>query len=158
MADARTEEGGVDRAGDRKEASSKTPDDGRRGRVAGGGVRLLSSLKVSQNSFPLEWRIACCLKLLERPEDRSTMASSSGMPPSESCAIGPRLGEDCVVVVADTEGYLVGSSSMSLSRARRTTSASRRDSVSTGASSSAKAARMRAKPFVFGYVDVELAM
>ena len=127
------------------------PDDEPRGRNAGGGVRLLSSENVSQNSFPLELRMACCLKLLERIDDSSTIISSSGMPPKESCVIGPRLGEDCVVVVADIEGCRVGSRSMSLSRVRRTTSASRRNSVSTGALSSARAARIRAKPFVFGF-------
>jgi hypothetical protein len=114
-------------------------------------VRPLSSLKVSQNSLPLELRMACCLKLLERLDDTSAIISSSGMPPRESWVIGPRLGEDCVVVVADNEGCRVGSRSISLARVRRTTSASRRNSVSTGASSSARAARIRAKPFVFGY-------
>lgn len=43
-----------------------------------------------------------------------------------------------------------GSSSISLSRVRRTTSASRRTSVSTGALSSARAALILANPFVFG--------
>jgi hypothetical protein len=56
-----------------------------------------------------------------------------------------------VVVVADIEGCRIGSRSKLLSRVKRTISASRRNSVSTGASSSAKAARMRAKPFVFGW-------
>jgi hypothetical protein len=76
------------------ELSSLTPDVEPRWRKLGGGVRLLSSLKVSQNSFPLEFRMACRLKLLERPDDKSAMISSSGMPPSESCVIGPRLGEE----------------------------------------------------------------
>jgi hypothetical protein len=142
--------GGVDIDGESKDRSSLIPDEEPRGRNIGGGVRFFSSVKVSQNSLPLELRMACCLKLLERPEATSTIMSSSGMPSSESCVTGPKLGEECAVV--DSEGCRVGSRSISLSRVRRTTSASRRTSVSMGVLSSARAARMRAKPFVFGYL------
>jgi hypothetical protein len=103
--------------------------------------------------LPFEFRIACCLKLLERPEATSSIISSSNMPPKESCVTGPRFGEEWVVVVVDMEGRRVGSRSISLSRVRRTTSASRRTSVSIGVLSSASAARIRAKPFVFGYIE-----
>lgn len=136
--------------GESKHISSLIPEEDPRGRKDGGGVRLLSSVKVSQNSFPLELRMACCLKLLESPEVASAIISSSGMPSKESCVVGPRLGEECVVFVVDTDGCRVGSKSMSLSRVCRTTSASRRTSVSTGALSSASANRIRANPFVLG--------
>jgi hypothetical protein len=144
--------GGVERDGESKDISSLIPDDEPRGRKGGGGVRLLSSVKVSQNSLPFEFRMACCLKLLESPALASSIISSSNMPPSESCVTGPKLGDEWVVVVVDMEGRRVGSSSISLSRVRRTTSASRRTSVSTGVLSSARAARIRAKPFVLGYM------
>jgi len=130
--------GGVERDGESKDISSLIPDDEPRGRNGGGGVRLLSSVKVSQNSLPFELA--------------SSIISSSNMPPSESCVTGPKLGDEWVVVVVDMEGRRVGSSSISLSRVRRTTSASRRTSVSTGVLSSARAARIRAKPFVLGYM------
>lgn len=145
--------GGVERDGESRDMSSLMPQDDPRGRKAGGGVRLLSSVKVSQNSLPFEFRIACCLKLLERPEATSSIISSSNMPPKESCVTGPRFGEEWVVVVVDMEGRRVGSRSISLSRVRRTTSASRRTSVSIGVLSSASAARMRAKPLVLGYFE-----
>jgi hypothetical protein len=144
--------GGVESKGESRDTSSLIPDDDPRGRNAGGGVRVFSSVKVSQNSLPFEFRIACCLKLLERPVVASDIISSSAMPSNESCVIGPRLGEECVVVVVDMEGRRVGSSSISLSRVRRITSASRRTSVSIGALSSARAARIRAKPLVLGYM------
>jgi hypothetical protein len=144
--------GGVEREGESRDISSLIPDDEPRGRKAGGGVRLLSSVKVSQNSLPFEFRIACCLKLLERPAVASSIISSSTIPPNESCVTGPKFGEEWVVVVVDMEGRRVGSRSISLSRVRRTTSASRRTSVSIGALSSARAARIRAKPFVLGYI------
>jgi len=86
-----SEEGGVESEG---EKSSLTPEVDPRCRKPGGGVRLLSSLKVSQNSLPLEFRMACRLKLLDRPDDKSAIISSSGMPPRESSIIGPRLGEE----------------------------------------------------------------
>lgn len=130
--------------------SSLIPEDEPRGKNCGGGVLPVSSEKVSQKSLPFEFRIACCLKLLERPPDISSIISSSGMPPKASCVVGPRLGDECVVVVADKEGYFVGSRSMSLSRVCRTTSASLRTSVSTGVLSSASAARIRAKVLVLG--------
>jgi hypothetical protein len=68
--------------------------------------------------------------------------------------MGPRLGEECVVLVVDTEGWRVGSRSRSLSRVCRTTSASRRNSVSTGAFSSASANRTLAKPLVLGCIKL----
>jgi hypothetical protein len=141
----------VEREGESKSISSLIPDDDPRGRNAGGGVRLLSSVNVSQNSLPFELRMACCLKLLERPEVASAIISSSAIPSNDSCVVGPRLGEEWAVVVVDMEGRRVDSRSISLSRVRRTTSASRRTSVSTGVLSSARAARIRAKPFVLGY-------
>ena len=78
------------------------------------------------------------------------MISSSGIPPNESCIVGPRLGEEDEVVVVDKEGFRGGSRSISLSLVWRTTSASRRTSASMGVLSSARAALMRAKPFVLG--------
>lgn len=138
---------GMGGVGESRDISSLIPDDEARGRNGGGGVRFFSSVNVSQNSFPLEFLIACCLKLLERPDEISVIISSSGIPSKESC-VGPRLGDECVVV---KEGFRVNSRSTSLSRVWRTTSASRRTSVSTGALSSARAARMRAKPLVLGY-------
>jgi hypothetical protein len=143
--------GGVECEGESRDMSSLIPDDEPCGRNGGGGVRLFSSVKFSQNSLPFEFRIACCLKLLERLAPASAMISSSAMPSNDSC-VGPRLGEECVVVVVDIDGRRVGSRSMSLSRVRRTTSASRRTSVSIGALSSARAARIRAKPLVLGYM------
>jgi hypothetical protein len=143
--------------GESNEISSLMPDEEPRGRKGGGGgVRLFSSVNVSQNSFPLEFRIACCLKLLERPDDTSAIISSSGMPSNESCVVGPRLGDECVVVLVDNEGCRVSSRSISLSRVWRTTSASRRTSVSTGVLSSARAALIRANPFVLGYLILEM--
>lgn len=99
-----SEDGGVDRDGESKDMSSLIPDEDPCGRNDGGGVRPLSSVKVSQNSLPLELRIACCLKLLESPEVAvaSAIMSSSGIPSKESC-VGPKLGEECVVFVVDTE-------------------------------------------------------
>ncbi len=140
-----------DEDGESNKRSSLMPDEEPRGRKGGGGgVRLFSSVNVSQNSFPFEFRIACCLKLLDSPDDTSAMMSSSGMPSNESCVVGPKLGDECVVVLVDNEGCRARSRSMSLSRVWRTTSASRRTSVSIGALSSARAALIRAKPFVLG--------
>ena len=140
------EDGRVNIAGESKTSSSLMPEDEPRGRVGagGGGVRPLSSVNVSQKSLPLEFFIACCLKLLERPWEISIM-SSSGMPSNDSC-VGPKLGEEWEVEME----WCRGSRSMSLSRVWRTTSASRRTSVSTGVLSSARAARIRANPFVLG--------
>lgn len=141
--------GGVDMEGESRSISmSLMPDEEPRGKNGGGGVRLLSSLNDSQNSLPLEFRMACCLKLLDRPDPTSDIISSSGMPSNESC-VGPRLGDECWVVLVDI-GICRGSMSMSASRVWRTTSASRRTSVSTGALSSARAARIRANPLVLG--------
>jgi hypothetical protein len=78
------DDGGVDRDGESKDMSSLILEEEPRGRKAGGGVRLFSSEKVSQNSFPLELRMACCLKLLESPGVTSAIISSSGMPSKES--------------------------------------------------------------------------
>jgi hypothetical protein len=99
-----SEDGGVDKDGESKDMSSLITEEDPRGRNAGGGVRLFSSVKESQNSLPLEFRSACCLKLLESPEVTSAIMSSSGMPSKESCVLGPRLGEECEVFVVDTEG------------------------------------------------------
>jgi hypothetical protein len=139
---------GIGGVGESNSKSSLIPEEEPRGRNCGGGVRFFSSVKFSQNSLPFELRIACCLKLLERPDEISVIISSSGIPSKESC-VGPRLGDECVVV---KEGFRVSSrsTSTSLSRVWRTTSASRRTSVSTGALSSASAARIRAKPLVLG--------
>jgi len=137
---------GIGGVGESSGISSLIPEEEPRGRNCGGGVRFFSSVKFSQKSLPFELRIACCLKLLERPDEISVIISSSGIPSKESC-VGPRLGDECVVV---TEGFRVSSRSTSLSRVWRTTSASRRTSVSTGALSSARAARIRAKPLVLG--------
>lgn len=131
--------------------SSLTPDEDPVGRKAGGGVLLSTSLKVSQNSLPLEFFMACCLKLLESPDATSDIISSSGMPSRESCVTGPRLGEEWEVFVVDTEACRIGSMSISLSRVCRTTSASRRTSVSMGALSSASANLIRVKPLVLGW-------
>lgn len=142
--------GGVDVEGESRFRSiSLMPDEEPRGKNGGGGVRLFSSLNVSQNSLPLEFRMACCLKELDRPDPTSDIISSSGIPSNESC-VGPRLGDECWVVLVDM-GMCRGSMSMSASRVWRTTSASRRTSVSTGALSSASAARIRANPLVLGY-------
>ena len=56
----KNDEGGVDRDGESRDMSSLMPDEDPRGSKNGGGVRLLSSVKLSQNSLPLELRIACC--------------------------------------------------------------------------------------------------
>ena len=141
---------GVNIDGESKDISSLMPDDEPPCRNIGGGVRFFSSVKVSQNSLPFELRMACCLKLFDITEPTSIIKSSSGTPSSESCVLGPRFGEELDVVVIDKEACRVCSRSISLSRVRRTTSASRRTSVSTGALSSARAARILAKPFVFG--------
>lgn len=105
------------------------------------------SEKVSQKSLPLEFRRTCCLKLLDSPSPaaESSIIASSGMSSRLS-----RLGLERAVVPAESRRWVRGSMSMSDSRTCRTTSASRATSASTGADSSAKAARMRAKPFVFG--------
>ena len=66
-------EGGVDRDGKSNEISSLMPDEKPRRRKVGGGVRLFSSVNVSQNSLPFEFRIACCLKLLERYDPASAI-------------------------------------------------------------------------------------
>lgn len=125
------------------------------GRNEGGGGVLLIPSKVSQNSFPLELRIACCLKLLESLSPcgvSPTINISSGISSRDSCAfdtLGMRLGEECVAFV-DERILREGWRSESDSRTCRTTSASRRNSVSIGAPSSRSAARTRANPFVFG--------
>lgn len=87
--------GGVEMDGTSKDISSVFPEEDPRWMKdgGGGGVRRLSSLKVSQNSLPLEFRIACCLKLLDMLAETSIMLSSSGMPSKESC-VGPITGEE----------------------------------------------------------------
>ena len=96
--------------------SSLTPEDEPRGRKLGGGVWPVSSENVSQKSLPLELNIACCLKLLDRPDEISPIIWSSGIPPRESWVVGLRLGDDCVVVDVDNMWCCVGSRSISLSR------------------------------------------
>jgi hypothetical protein len=154
----------AERDGEPIATSSLIPEDDARGRnVGGGGVRCWSSGKVSQKSFPLELRIACCLKLLDSPlsvdgvDEESAIKSSSGMSSRGSARAGSMLGEDCAVDEIGAEACLVGSRSISLSRTCLTTAASRRTSVSIGALSSASAARMRAKPFVLGYLMSAIA-
>lgn len=132
---------------------SLIPEDEPRGSMAGGGgvtrlpATLLVSEKSSQNFFPMEFLRACCLKLLDSPE--SPIMSSSSM---SSMFSSLRLGDDLADAISSGGGpdCTRGSRSMSLSRTCRITSASLRNSESTGAPSSASAARMRAKPFVFG--------
>jgi hypothetical protein len=148
----------VDREGESIGKSSLIPEDDPLGkRPCGGGVLWRSSANVSQNFLPLELRMACCLKLLEMPrsvdgvDEESAMISSSWMSPSDSC-VGTILGEEGPAAGAGGVLCLVGSISISLSRTCRTTSASRRTSVSIGALSSASAARILAKPLVLGYV------
>lgn len=146
--------------------SSLTPDEEPRGRkAAGGGVvlappMLLDSENVSQNVLPLEFFIACCLKLLERPVDKSTIMSSSATSSMEYCC--DMLGDEGAVVVTVpcvdsmvTDEGMMCSRAMSLSRTCFTTSASRRNSDSAGAPSSMRAARIRANVFVFGYMNVQ---
>lgn len=119
------------------------------GGPGGGGVvlappTLLVSEKVSQNILPFEFFCACCLKLPERPRPfESTNMASSDISSMESCS--GRLGLDCCAVVGRA-----GSRSISLSRTWRTTSASRRNSDSTGVTSSASASLTRAKFFDLG--------
>lgn len=134
------------------------PDEEPRGSIdAGGGVVLappilLDSENVSQKFLPFEFFIACCLKLLERPAAKSPIMSSSGIWSSDSCWF--RLGDEAAVLVAGGSALTAGtrgSGATSLSRTCLMTSASCRTSVSAGAVSSAKAARIRAKFFVFGY-------
>ena len=159
--------------------SSLIPDDEPLGRKAGGGgvtlvpLILLVSENVSQKFFPFEFINACFLKLLDRFE--SVIISSSIMSSSPSRVVF-RFGEvDAVdifgmskggggaatpTVVAPVpapapaviDGGARGSRFKSLSRTWRMTSASRWTSESTGILSSARAARMRAKPLVFGYI------
>jgi hypothetical protein len=113
---------------------------------------LLVSEKVSQKTLPLEFFRACCLKFPAKPRALvvgSIIMMSSLISSRLSCVA--RLGLDKVVDGPDCGGGCRGGSrSMSLSRTWRTTSASRRNSDSTGALSSARAARMRANPFVLG--------
>lgn len=149
---------GID--GESMAKSSLMPDEDPRGKNAvGGGVVLappilLDSENVSQKFLPLEFLTACCLKLLDRPDARSPIMSSSGMPFRGSCWL--RFGDEGAVSGAGVsvlpEGFL-GSGTGSLSRTCLMTSASCRTSVSAGAVSSAKAARMRAKFFDFGYAE-----
>jgi len=88
-------------------------------------------------------RLAC------RPDPIITFSGMSSRPSDWVAARGSRLGEDAVVVVCEGARFI--SPSVSLSLTCRMTSASRLTSVSTGATSSRRAARMRAKFFVFGF-------
>lgn len=125
------------------------------GRNEGGGGVLFMPSKFSQNSFPFELRMAWSLKLLNLSPFcvSPTIMSSSGISSRESCRPGPvgrRLGDEGVVVFVDTGTWWEGCKSESDSSTCRTTSASRRTSVSIGVLSSMSAARTRANPFVFG--------
>ena len=157
--------------------SSLIPDEEPLGRKAGGGgvtlvpLMLLVSEKVSQKFFPLEFMKACFLKLLDKPV--SIIISSSAMSSSPSRAVfkvgevgvavgAPgisRGGADPTVAPAPAvavalAGVMRGDRSMSLSRTWRITSASRCTSASMGVLSSARAARIRAKPLVLGFVEL----
>jgi len=59
--------GGLEREGESSEMSLMPEEEPRGRNCGGGGVRLLSSLKVSQKSLPFEFFMACCLKLLDSP-------------------------------------------------------------------------------------------
>ena len=137
-------------------ASSLMPEEEPRGmKPAGGGVvlvppMLLDSEKLFQNDLPLEFLIACCLKLVEKPDVRFPTVSSSGI--SSMDAI---LGDDKALIVFPDSCWSPDTRiSRSLSLTCLTTSASRRVSASAGATSSSSAARIRAKVFVFGYLGV----
>lgn len=145
----------VDIEGESIFTSSLMPDDEPRGRKLGGGgvtrlpATLLVSEKASQKPLPLEFFSACCLKLSERPGSPSMSSSST------SSMLSPGRFGDSRGALAMSRGAggaegTRGSRSVSLSRTCRMTSASRRVSQSTGAPSSARAARIRAKPFVLG--------
>lgn len=77
----------------------------------------------------------------EMPSPDSFIMSST----SSGGSCGFMAGGDCVVLAVDS---LRGGASLSITCFR--TSASRQMSASTGAPSSASAARIRAKPFVLG--------
>lgn len=67
--------------------SSLIPDDEPRGRRAGAGGGVLAPLdseKVSQNCLPLEFFMACCLKLLDKLAPNSPIESSAGISSSAS--------------------------------------------------------------------------
>ena len=141
--------------------SSLIPDELPRGKRGGGGVRILSS-KVFQKSTPAECLIAWFEKLLDI-EERLLAIPSVFMISSESmssiASTGPvvagyKLGDEAVVW--GCEGKIAVSTSLSLSRTWRITSASLRTSVSTGALSSWSAARIRAKVLVLGCGDISL--
>lgn len=76
------------------------------------------------------------------------MISSSVVSPGHSSATGEEG-----ALASWKRAFNVSETGSSDSRTARTTSASRRTSVSTGADSSARAARIRAKPFVLGYAQ-----
>lgn len=150
------EDDAVDRDGESIGKSSLMPEEDPLGiKPGGGGVWRRSSENVSQNFLPFELRMACCLKLLDKPlsvdgvDAESTMISSSGISPRESCA-GAEIGDESAVTEVWREGGAAESRPASLSRTWRTTSASLLTSVSTGAPSSARAALILAKPFGFG--------
>lgn len=132
--------------------SSLIPEELSLGMIGGGGVRIRSS-KLFQNVGPPEFLMAWCENALEeRRLEWSSMfiAGSSEMFSrlSNGPTVAVRFGEDVAVVGCEWQRFI--SLSASLSRTCRITSASRRTSLSIGAPSSRRAARMRAKPLVFG--------
>lgn len=146
--------------GDSIALSSLMPDDDPRGMNGGGGGEarppppvLLHSEYVSQKDLDLFFSI-CCLKLLDKPVDKSLIKSSSG---SSIVSWLAMLGDDSALTACDRSNVLDGgraSWSTSLSRTCLTTSASRRNSASAGAPSSSRAARILANVLVFGYTRV----
>ena len=116
-------------------------------------MRRLGSMRF-QNSIPAPLRDAWRLKFIPRPlvvllELLGSESSANMSSCALSCTAGKRLGLDAAVAVP---GRSRSRSATLLSRSRtwRIVSLSRRISVSIGAASSARAARMRAKPFVLG--------
>lgn len=142
--------------------SSLIPEEEPRGRNAGGGgvvlapPMLLDSENDSQKFFPFEFFIVCCLKLRDRPDARSPIMSSSLNSSGQSWLA--RTGDDAAVLESawSDAGGIRGSMATSLSRTCLMTSASCRTSVSAGAVSSARAARMRAKFLVLGCIACQL--
>lgn len=133
--------------------SSLTPEELPVGTIGGGGV-LMRSSKLFQKFTPPECLMAWFVNALEDrlliesslSDESSGIFSELSMGPAVT---GPRFGEEAVVVGCD--GCRLMSPSASLSRTCRMTSASRLTSVSIGAPSSKRAARIRFRFLDFGY-------